>query len=111
MADYQLTQGYETVAAVSVDDQNGNAISGDSLDAGSGSVSVSDSTTLSATLSSDQTSVTIESIAGEVTDNVVTISGTVGGTALMGTLAVDVVAPVPTSLGLTPGPQTEVAPS
>jgi hypothetical protein len=110
MADFQLESGFNVPCAVQVLDQTGAVIEGAVLDAGSGSVTVSDTTVLTVALSSDESTVTVTSVGPAGTDEVVTLTGTVGGVSLTGTLAVDVVTetpppPVqtPTSLGLVPG--------
>ena len=108
MADFQLETGFQVDCAVNVLDVNGQVIPGVVLDAGSGSVSTSDSTLLTATISADETTVTIVTVGPEATDVVVSLSGTVDGVPLDGQLAVDVTGSpvagqVPTSLGLVPG--------
>ncbi len=105
MADFQLETGFQVPCGVVVLDQNGAAIAGAVLDAGSGSASTSDPTTLTATLSSDETSVDVVTVGPLGTGEVVTVAGSVGGVALTGTLVVDVIAvpQVATSLSLTPG--------
>jgi hypothetical protein len=118
MANFQLESGFNVPVAVQVLDQNGAVIEGAVLDAGTGTVTVSDSTVLTASLSSDQSTVTVTTVGPAGTDEVVTVDGSVGGVALTGTLAIDVVSetpppPVqtPTSLGLVPGTPVANAPT
>lgn len=118
MANFQLESGFNVPCAVQVLDQNGSVIDGAVLDASSGSVTVSDSTVLTAVLSSDETTVTVTTVGPAGTGEVVTLVGTVGGVSLTGTLTLDVVTetpppPVqtPTSLGLVPGTPVANAPA
>lgn len=105
MADFQLETGFQVTCAVVVLDQNGAEIQGAVLDASTGAVSTSDATTLTATLSSDQSSVDVVTVGPLGTGEVVTLDGSVGGAALVGTFVVDVIAvpQTPTSLSLVPG--------
>ena len=105
MADVQLETGFQVTDQVVVLDQNGAAISGAVLDAGTGSVAVSDSTILTATLSADQASVVVVTVGPLGTGEAVTINGSVGGVALTGSQLIDVIAQpqVATSLGLVAG--------
>ena len=105
MADFQLETGFQVTDTVVVLDQNGAVIAGAVLDAGTGTVSVSDPTVLTATLSADQSSVDVVTVGPLGTGEVVTIDGSVGGVALTGTQTIDVIAvpQTPTSLGLVAG--------
>ena len=108
MADFQLETGFQVVDTIVVLDQNGAAISGAVLDAGTGAVSVSDSTVLTATISADQTTVDVVTVGPLGTGEAVIVTGSVGGVALTGTQVIDVIAvpQTPTSLGLVAGTPT-----
>lgn len=105
MADFQLETGFQVTDTVVVLDQNGAVITGAVLDASTGSVTVSDSTVLTATLSADQSTVDVKTVGPLGVGEVVSIAGSVGGVALTGQQVIDVIAQpqVATSLGLVPG--------
>lgn len=104
MPDFVLLDDQNVDVAINVSDDAGNVVQGESLDAGSVTATVSDATSLEATVSADQTSVNVKALGPEVTDVTVTVDGTLNGTALTsGTLAVDVNASPAVAIGLVPG--------
>jgi hypothetical protein len=96
MADFQLNQGDQSVVAVTLTDNNGNV---DTADAGSVVATLSPNASGStATVSSDQTSVTLVAGTQDATGDVLTVTGSVEGVAFTpATQAFDVLSAFPTS--------------
>lgn len=101
MSDFQLEQGDQVVVNIST-------TTGVGLDAGSVAASFADATEWTTTIAADQSSITVEATGALVVGDLLTVTGTIGGTAVTpGTLSFDEVA-VP-AITLTPGAVTPIA--
>jgi len=96
MSDLQINQGDEVVATVTLTDENGNV---DVADAGSVTATLSPNASSStATVSADQTTVTLVAGTADATGDVLTVTGSVDGVPFTpATQAFDVLSPVPVS--------------
>ena len=110
MPDFILEDNQQVVSEVVVLDAIGNVVAGTDVDAGTLTAAAADPASLTVTVADDQSSVTVAAEGPEVTDNVVTLNGTVGGNPVTGSLAFDVVASAPASIGLVPGTPTTITP-
>ena len=73
------------------------------FDAGSVTATFPETSNLTAVVSDDQTSVLVTALGPVVTDDVLTISGTVGGASVSVLFPIDVTAGPPASITVTPG--------
>lgn len=73
------------------------------FDADSVTATLPEATNLTAVVQDNQTSVLVTALGPVVTDDVVTISGTVGGVPVTALFPIDVTAGPPTSITVTPG--------
>ena len=104
MTDFILMDNQNVQVAIGLSDAAGNPVTGDVLDAGSVSASFPETSNLTATVSPDQTTVTVTAEGPLVVDDVLTVTGSFNGEALTpATLAFDVDAGAPVNITLTPG--------
>ena len=104
MADFLLGDSQNVDVALAFTDAAGQPVTGVTLDPGSATATFSDGTEFTVTVSADQLSVNVRAIGPVVVGDTLTVTGSVGGTALApGTLAFDVVAGPASSITLTPG--------
>ena len=104
MADFTLADNQNVDVAITLTDAAGNTVTGAVLDAGSVTATLADSTEFTVTVSADQSSVNVKAIGPLVTGDVLTVNGSFNGVALTaGTLAFDVQAGPPTTIGLVAG--------
>jgi hypothetical protein len=104
MADFQLLDDQNVTLTLALEDAEGNAVTGDTLDAGSVTATFADGSEFTAVVSADQTTVLVTATGALTIDDVLTVTGSLNGVALTpGTLAFDVDASTATAIGLTPG--------
>lgn len=103
MPDFVLQDDQTVPVAVAAMDDAGNVVPGVLLDAGSGTVTISDPTILTGVLSADQSSVQVTAEGPEAVGTTVTVAGTLNGAAVSAVLAVDVTTSPATGIGLVPG--------
>lgn len=104
MADFQLLDNQNVTLTLALEDAEGNAVTGDTLDAGSVTATFADGSEFTAVVSADQTTVLVTATGALTIDDVLTVTGSLNSVALTpGTLAFDVDASTATAIGLTPG--------
>jgi hypothetical protein len=105
MSDFALQDNQNVTLAIAPVDGAGNPTA--PFDAGSVTATFPEGSNLTAVVSEDQTSVLVTAEGPLVTDDVLTITGTVGGTSVSVAFPIDVDASAPTSITVTPGtPET-----
>ena len=106
MADFQIADNQNVTLTLAVDDAAGNPVTGDTLDAGSVTATFADGSEWTVTVSADQTTVDVRANGALTVDDVLTVTGSIGGVALTpGTLAFDVTTGTATTVGLSAGRQ------
>ena len=102
MADFVLQDNQNVDVAIAFVDAAGNPAS---VDPGSVTAVLADGTEFTVTLDAAQTSVNVKALGPVTTGDVLTVSCTVGGTAIAtpGTIAFDVISGPATAVTLTPG--------
>ena len=104
MADFQITDSQNVTLTLAVADAAGNAVTGDTLDAGSVTAAFADGSEWTVTVSADQTTVNAKANGALTVDDVLTVNGSLAGVALTpATMAFDVTTGVATTIGLTAG--------
>lgn len=102
MADFVLQDNQNVDVAISFADAAGNPVAGPA-DPGSVIATLASGAEFSATVSADETSVNVRALGPLTTGDVLTVTASVGGVALSGTLAFDAVVGPAAAIGLTPG--------
>jgi hypothetical protein len=106
-----LQDNQQSIVAIILLDVEGNAVTGDALDAGSVTAVPSDTTVLTATVSADQSSITVAAVGPLNGAETVAVNGSLNGTALTeGVLDVSITASPPVAIGLVPGTPTAITP-
>lgn len=105
MPDFVLQDDQNVNCALNLIDDANNVVQGQTLDAGSATATVSDTTVLEATITPDQTVLNIKALGPEATGVTVEVTGTIAGTPVAnpGSIAVDVQASPAVSIGIVPG--------
>ena|ERR1035438_3560137 len=104
MADFQIADNQNVTLTLAVDDAAGNPVTGDTLDAGSVVATFADGSEWTVTVSADQTTVNVKANGALTIDDVLTVTGSIGGVALTSaTMAFDVTTGVATTVGLSAG--------
>ena len=104
MTDFLFADNQHVDVAIALADAAGNPVTGDVLDAGSVTATFVSGVELSAAVSADQSTVTVTALGPLTIDDVLTVTGSLGGVTLSpGTLAFDVGGGAPTKITLTPG--------
>jgi hypothetical protein len=101
MTIFGLQDNQDVTLEIGFADEAGNPVP-DAIDAGTLTASFADGSELTAVPSADQTSVLVTALGPLVSDDVLSVSCTVGGVAFSGTLAFTVGTSAPTQLTLTP---------
>ena len=104
MADFILGDAQHVTLAIAPADSAGNPTA--PFDAGSVTASFPETTNLTAVVSPDQLSVLVTAEGPLVTGDVLTITGTVGGTPVSVAFPMDVTAGPPATIIVTPGTPT-----
>lgn len=104
MADFQIADNQNVTLTLAVDDAAGNPVTGDILDAGSVTATFADGSEWTVTVSADQTSVNVKANGALTIDDVLSVTGSIGGVALTpASMAFDVTTGTATTIGLSAG--------
>ena len=104
MADFPITDSQNVDLTLAVADAAGNPVTGDVLDAGSVTAVFADGTEWTVTVSADQTTVNARANGALTVGDVLTVNGSLNGTALTpATMTFDVTTGVATTIGLSTG--------